>query len=125
MKIACIGSRGYPVSYASAEDMVREFGPRFVRDGHEFTVHGWATKNTIEKNINHDKYKKIKRVFHKTPGGKISGQFFVALKASIHAAFSDSDIVFYIFVICSFVNKFFKIKFKIVIIFFIVVINNF
>jgi len=98
MKIACIGARGYPVSYASAEDMVREFGPRFVRDGHEFTVHGWATKNTIKNNINYDKYKEIKRVFHKTPGGKISGQFFVALKASIHAAFSDSDIIFYIFV---------------------------
>jgi glycosyltransferase involved in cell wall biosynthesis len=98
MKIACIGSRGFPVSYASAEDMVREFGPRFVRDGHEFTVHSWATEESKKKGIKEDIYEGLKRVFHTTPGGKISGQFFVALKASIHAALSDCDVVFYIFV---------------------------
>ena len=98
MKIACIGARGYPKSYASAEDMVREFGPRFVRDGHEFTVHCWSTKKSINEGVKKDIYRGINRSFHKTPGGKISGQFIVALKASIQAAFSDCDIVFYIFV---------------------------
>jgi glycosyltransferase involved in cell wall biosynthesis len=98
MKIAAIGSRGYPASYASAEDMVREFGPRFVRDGNEFTVHCWATDETISRGLWKDTFDGIRRVFHKTPGGKISGQFFVALKSSIHAAFSDCDLVFYIFV---------------------------
>ncbi len=98
MKIHAIGSRGYPVSYASAEDMVREFGPRFVRDGHEFTVHSWATEETKNKNIRTDTYNGIKRIFHTTPGGKISGQFVVALKSSIAAAHSDCDIVCYIFI---------------------------
>ena len=98
MKIACIGSRGYPASYASAEDMVREFGPRFVRDGDEFTVHCWETDESRAKGIKEDIYNGLKRVFHSTPRGKISGQFFVALKSSFHAAKSDCDIVFYIFV---------------------------
>jgi glycosyltransferase involved in cell wall biosynthesis len=98
MKIAFIGSRGYPFSYASAEDMVREFGPRFVRDGHEVTVHCWATEETRAKGVRRDVFNGIRRVFHMTPGGKISGQFFVALKSSIQAAKSDCDIVAYIFI---------------------------
>lgn len=94
MKIDFIGSRGFPASYASAEDMVREFGPRFVRDGHHVTVHCWATNDGVQNDV----YQGIRRVFHKTPGGKISGQFFIALKSSIHAALSDSDLVCYIFI---------------------------
>ena len=97
MKIAFIGAKGYPVSYASAEDMVRELGPRFVRDGHEFTVHCWATWESKSSKIKSDVYEGIKRVFHMTPGGKISGQFFVALQSSINAALSDCDIVHYQF----------------------------
>jgi glycosyltransferase involved in cell wall biosynthesis len=78
--------------------MVREFGPRFVRDGDEFTVHCWETDESRAKGIKEDIYNGLKRVFHSTPRGKISGQFFVALKSSFHAAKSDCDIVFYIFV---------------------------
>jgi glycosyltransferase involved in cell wall biosynthesis len=98
MKIHLIGARGFPISYASAEDIAREFGPRFVRDGHEFTVHGWASDESESRSNAPDTVEGIRRVFHKTPGGKISGQFFVALKASIAAARSDADLVFYMFV---------------------------
>jgi glycosyltransferase involved in cell wall biosynthesis len=98
MKIEIIGSRGYPFSYASAEDIVREFGPRFIRDGHEVTVHCWATKETLSKGLKSDTFNGIKRVFHRTPGGKISGQFIVALKSSWRAAVSNCDIVLYIFI---------------------------
>jgi len=98
MKIEVIGSRGYPASYASAEDLVREFGPRFVRDKHDFTVHCWATPQSKSAGTKRDEVNGIKRVFHSTPGGKVSGQFFVALKSSISAAFSDCDLVFYIFI---------------------------
>ncbi|KAB2921684.1 MAG: glycosyltransferase family 1 protein [Bacteroidetes bacterium] len=98
MKIDIIGSRGYPFSYASAEDMVREFGPRLVRDGHTVTVHGWADYDPSIKGKEEDVLDGIVRKFHRTRPGKISGQFIVALKASIAAARSDSDIVFYIFV---------------------------
>jgi len=98
MNIEIIGSRGYPFSYASAEDMVREFCPRFLRDGNKVTVHCWADYDESVRGVKEDSYKGIKRVFHKSPGGKISGQFLVALKSSIYAALSDSDVVFYIFV---------------------------
>ena len=95
MKIHFIGARGYPASYASAEDMVRELGPRFVRDGQKFTVHGWATEESKSSKKKSDIYKGINRVFHTTPGGKISGQLLVAFKASIKTALSDCDIVHY------------------------------
>ena len=95
MKIAFIGAHGYPASYASAEDMVRELGPRFVRDGHKFVVHVWATRESIASKTNSDVYNGLERVFHSTPGGKASGQFVVALKGSIKAALSDCDIVHY------------------------------
>lgn len=98
MKIHLVGARGFPVSYASAEDVAREFGPRFTRDSHEFTVHCWATTAPPGKGTESDSLYGIRRVFHTTPGGKISGQLFVALKASIAAARSDADIVFYMFV---------------------------
>lgn len=95
MKIEFIGARGVPVSYASAEDMVRELGPRFVKDGDEFVVHCWQNEESKKNKIKEDYYNGIKRVFHKTPGGKITGQLFVALKSSISAAFSKNDIVHY------------------------------
>ena len=96
MKIAFIGARGYPASYASAEDMVRELGPRFVRDGHKFVVHGWATDESRASRVHADVYEGVNRGFHSTtPGGKVYGQLVVALRASIEAAFSDCDIVHY------------------------------
>ncbi len=95
MKIEFIGARGVPFSYASAEDMVRELGPRFVKDGDEFVVHCWQNEESKKNKIKEDYYNGIKRVFHKTPGGKITGQLFVALKSSISAAFSKNDIVHY------------------------------
>jgi len=98
MKIEIIGSRGYPFSYASAEDMVREFAPRLVRDGNSVTIHGWADYDESIKGKKNDTLNGIKRIFHKTIKGKISAQFIVALKSSISAAFSDCDMVFYIFV---------------------------
>jgi len=95
MKIEFIGARGIPVSYASAEDIVRELGPRFVRDGDVFVVHCWFNEESKKNKIKEDFYYGIKRVFHKTPGGKITGQLFVALKSSIKAAISENDIVHY------------------------------
>ncbi|MCH7525728.1 MAG: substrate-binding domain-containing protein [Bacteroidetes bacterium] len=49
MKIEVIGTRGW--SYVSAEDLVRELGSRFVRDGHDFTIHAWATDETINQGM--------------------------------------------------------------------------
>jgi glycosyltransferase involved in cell wall biosynthesis len=98
MRIDFIGARGYPVSYACAEDVVRELGPRLVRDGHEVTIHCWETDEARAKGLRSDVVHGIRRVFHRTPGGKVSGQFAVALKASVHAARSDADLVCYLWI---------------------------
>lgn len=111
MKIEIIGSKGS--SYAGVEDLVREFGPRFVRDGHEYIIHGWANKNFDAKGVKYDVKNGVKIIFHKTTNGKFTAQFIVALKASIMAAFSDCDIIFYIFIqnaIFSFIPRIFGKK---------------
>jgi glycosyltransferase involved in cell wall biosynthesis len=97
MKIEVIGTRGW--SYAGMEDLVREFGPRFIRDGHKFTIHSWATDESLAKGISSDVIQNdVRRIFHKTTHGKFSGQMIVALKASWSAALSDCDIIYYAFI---------------------------
>ncbi len=97
MKIEIIGTRGW--SYAGHEDLIRELGPRFIRDGHTFTIHAWATEETISRGIKTDIIQNgVKIIFHKTSYGKYSGQFIIALKASFMAAFSECDIVYYAFI---------------------------
>lgn len=96
MKIAIIGTRGW--SYAGMEDLVRELGPRFVRDGSSVVIHAWATNEIVASRITSDKVEGVKRVFHTTMPGKYSGQLFVAIKATWAAAFSDCDLIFYSFI---------------------------
>lgn len=95
MKIAIIGSRGW--SYAGVEDMVREFGPRFVRDGHHVVVHGWATEEMTAADL-HVFKEGVEFVYHRTAKGKFTGQLVVAVKASLSAARSDCDRVLYLFI---------------------------
>ncbi len=97
MRIEVIGTRGW--SYAGHEDLVRELGPRFIRDGHKFTIHAWATKETIKFNIKMDEIDGgVRRIFHKTNYGKFTGQLIIAVKSSFYAAFSDCDVVYYTFI---------------------------
>lgn len=97
MNIHIIGTRGW--SYAGAEDLVREFGPRFIRDGHSVTIHAWATKETDEKGITRDVIQNgVVRMFHKTNYGKYTGQFLIALKSTWAATFSDADVIYYSFI---------------------------
>ena len=96
MKIEVIGTRGW--SYAGMEDLVREIGPRFVRDGHEFTIHAWANDDTLAKCIKTDVNNGIRRIFHSTNKGKYSGQFIVAVKSSWAAARSDCDVIYCAFI---------------------------
>ena len=64
MKIQVIGTRGW--SYAGMEDLIRELGPRFIRDGHQFLIHAWATDETIKAGIKSDLIQNgVKRIFHK------------------------------------------------------------
>ncbi|NUN70897.1 MAG: hypothetical protein HUU02_14440 [Bacteroidetes bacterium] len=97
MNIHIIGTRGW--SYAGAEDLVREFGPRFIRDGHSVTIHAWGTKETDEQGITRDVIQNgVVRIFHKTNYGKYTGQFLIALKSTWAATFSDADVIYYSFI---------------------------
>ena len=97
MNIHIIGTRGW--SYAGAEDLVREFGPRFIRDGHNVTIHAWGTKETVDKNIFSDTIQNgVVRIFHSTNYGKYTGQFLIAMKSTWAATFSDADIIYYSFI---------------------------
>jgi hypothetical protein len=97
LRIHIIGTRGW--SYAGAEDLVREFGPRFIRDGHKVTIHAWGTKETEEKAITSDIIQNgVKRIFHRTNYGKYTGQLLIVLKSTWSATFSDADIIYYSFI---------------------------
>ncbi len=96
MNIHLIGSvRGLPHSKSSAEDIAREFAPRFINKGHNFTVHTWWT-NDKEPKITY--YKGAKVVRHKGPGGKY-GQIIINIKSTIYATFSkDCDTILYLWI---------------------------
>jgi len=96
MKIAIIGSRGW--SYAGVEDMVREFCPKFIRDGHEVIVHGWAKDEMVSTDDLHVCKDGVEYLYHRTTRGKFTAQLIVALKASFAAARSDCDVVIYLFI---------------------------
>jgi len=96
MKVAIIGSRGW--SYAGVEDMVREFCPKFIRDGHEVVVHGWATDEMISKEDLHINKDGAEYIYHRTSKGKFTAQLIIALKASFAVARSDCDSVIYLFI---------------------------
>ncbi|MFM8857503.1 MAG: glycosyltransferase [Actinomycetota bacterium] len=97
MDIEVIGTRGW--SYAGHEDLIRELGPRFVRDGDTFTIHAWATEETIAKGITSDVIDGgVRRIFHSTREGKFSGQFFIAWKSSWAAARSNCDVIYCAFI---------------------------
>lgn len=97
MKIAVIGTKGW--SYAGHEDLVRELGLRFVRDGHDFIIHAWAQKKNKTYDLENDVIQNgVKRIFHKTSDGKFLGQMIVAIKSSVSVAFSDCDLVYYAFI---------------------------
>ena len=97
MNIAIIGTRGW--SYAGMEDLVRELAPRFVRDGHQVVIHGWATEKTIEKGITSDVIQNgVRRIFHATTKGKFTGQLVVAIRSTIAAALSDVDVIYCAFI---------------------------
>ena len=92
MKIAFIGSRGVPHSYASAEQLALHLGKFLTSKGHEFTVYCHANEF---KNDRSQIYEGIKRVFIPTFKHKIFGQLTHALLSSFHSAFQQYDIIHY------------------------------
>ena len=89
MKIAIIGSRGYPYVYSGYETFVKELSERLVRQGIGVTVY-------CHRNLFHDKPKEvngIRLVYIPTIEKKTLSQFIHSLQSMLHACFCRYDVI--------------------------------
>lgn len=89
MKIAIIGSRGYPYVYSGYETFVKELSERFVQKNIEVTV--YCHKNLFEsfpKIVNG-----VKLVYIRTIEKKSLSQFIHSLSSILHACFHNYNLV--------------------------------
>ncbi len=89
MKIAIIGSRGYPVVYSGYETFVGELSERLVRLGMEVTVY-------CHRNLFRDRPRRVngvRLVYIPTIEKKILSQFIHSLQSMIHACLSGYDVI--------------------------------
>jgi glycosyltransferase involved in cell wall biosynthesis len=89
MKIAIIGSRGYPYIYSGYETLVRELAERLAGQGVSVTVY-------CHRNLFCDRPKEVKGirlVYLPTIERKILSQFIHSLQAMLHACFSRTDVI--------------------------------
>ena len=90
LKIAIIGSRGYPYVYSGYETLVKELSERLVESGYDVTVY-CHTKlfNKKPKKVNG-----INLVYTPSVNSKVFSQLFNSFFSFIHVCFSKNDIVF-------------------------------
>jgi glycosyltransferase involved in cell wall biosynthesis len=89
MKIAIIGSRGYPYVYSGYETFVRELGERLVAAGFDVTV--YCHRNLFRERprlVNG-----IRLVYIPTVERKTLSQFVHSFQATLHACFRRYDVV--------------------------------
>ena len=89
MKIAIIGSRGYPYVYSGYETFVKELAERLVKQDIEVTVY-------CHKNLFHAfpaQVNGINLVYIKTIEKKSLSQFIHSFQSILHACFSNYDII--------------------------------
>lgn len=89
MKIAIIGSRGYPVVYSGYETFVGELSERLVRLGMDVTVY-------CHRNLFRDRPRRVngvRLVYVPTIEKKILSQFIHSLQSMIHACLSGYDVI--------------------------------
>lgn len=90
LRIAIIGSRGYPYTYSGYETFVKELSERIVNESIHVTV--YCHKNlftSFPKNVNG-----IDLVYIRTFETKILSQFIHSFQSIIHASLNDFDIIF-------------------------------
>lgn len=89
MKIAIIGSRGYPYVYSGYETFVKELAERLVERGDDITV--YCHRNLFRefpRQVNG-----VNLVYIPTIERKTLSQFVHSLQAVIHACFCDYDVI--------------------------------
>ena len=90
LKIAVIGSRGYPYVYSGYETLVKELSERLVESGNEVTVY-------CHRKLFNEKPKKvngINLVYTPSVNSKIFSQLYNSFFSFIHVCFSKNDVVF-------------------------------
>jgi glycosyltransferase involved in cell wall biosynthesis len=89
VRIAIIGSRGYPYVYSGYETFVKELSERLVRQGIGITVY-------CHRNLFRDRPKEvngIRLVYIPTIEKKILSQFIHSFQSMLHACFSRCDVI--------------------------------
>ena len=89
MKVAILGSRGYPYVYSGFETFVWELSERLVRQNISVTVY-------CHKNLFHSYPTQVNNIdlkYIKTIEKKTLSQFFHTFQSMIHTCFCDYDII--------------------------------
>ena len=89
LKIAIIGSRGYPYVYSGYETLVKEISERLVKSGNKVTVY-------CHRKLYNEKPKKvngINLVYTPSVSSKIFSQLFNSFFSFVHVCFSNTDVV--------------------------------
>ena len=89
LKIAIIGSRGYPYVYSGYETLVRELSERLVNNGHHVIVYCHSSL-FIKKP---KKVNGINLVYTPSVNSKIFSQLYNSFFSFIHVCFSNNDVV--------------------------------
>ena len=90
LKIAIIGSRGYPYVYSGYETLVKELSERLVKKGHSVRV--YCHKSLFKKkpkNVNG-----IELIYTPSIRAKVLSQLYNSFFSFMHVFFSDVDVVF-------------------------------
>ena len=89
MKIAIIGSRGYPYTYSGYETFVRELSQRLMQRQIEVTV--YCHKNLFKKRP--ARLNGINLIYLQTIEKKNLSQFIHSLQSILHACFRNYDVI--------------------------------
>ena len=89
LKIAIIGSRGYPFVYSGYETLVKELSERLVKSGNEVTV--YCHKKLFNKRPK--KVNNVDLIYTPSVNSKIFSQLYNSFFSFIHVCFSNSDVV--------------------------------
>ena len=89
LRIAIIGSRGYPYVYSGYETLVKELAERLVKSGNEVTVY-------CHRKLFNEKPKKVNGVhlvYTPSVRSKVFSQLYNSFFSFIHVCFSNNDVV--------------------------------
>ncbi len=92
MRIAIIGSRGYPYVYSGYETFVSNIAPRLASLGHEVTIYCHRKLFDARPHA----VKGVKLVYVPGLGHKVLTQFTHSLLSTLHVMFARMDVVLYL-----------------------------